>query len=245
MALQLNYSGSLNGSDGSAIAMTVVGSGTLGTQALAMSGGSNWLYDAASDDYLSMTFSQETKIGAHSNYGWVVGYEKVLCVLPGPTDVGQGGRQFGTIAGPTPDVLVGIASSGKKTAYGAGLKWCYTPITFAGDIGLTSESSTGKKGSLTVSSMQKSALSNFQHAAPGFGAPITDFLAAETQGTLVAGAGGLDADDMDNRYRSSGQADGGNFIGLTTSLPEPGMAGLLAAALLALGLSRRRRGEPA
>lgn len=244
MALQLNFSGSLRGSDGSAIAIAVVGSGTLGSQPLAIGGNSTWLYDAASDDYLSMIFRQETKIGDHSHYGWVVGFEKLLCILQGPTDLGPGGRQFGTIAGPTPTVLIADASSGKKTAYGAGFKWCYTPVNFAGDMGLTSVSSTGKKGSLTVSSMRKSALSQSPQAAPAFGAPFSDFLAADNQGTLVAGAGGLDADDMDNRYRSSGQAAAGNFSGVTASLPEPGMAGLLATALLTLGLVRRLRSKP-
>lgn len=243
MPLSMHYTATLTGTYGVGdISVAVAGVGMLGSQALRMTGSSDWIFNAARDEYFDMNFAQETKIGANSNYGWVVGYEKVLC-FRGTSDDRPPNSAFSGIAGAEPGALTAIASAGKKVRYGGGAKNCYAPIYASNDpVVLVGEASSGKKGSITVSQFVKSPLSNTQHAAPTQVLAVTDYLSAENQATLVGSDGGLDADDMDNRYRSSGQFANGSFSGVTTDVPEPGTAWLVgwAMALLVVVSCRRR-----
>lgn len=236
LALTMNLVGIISGAEGSDIVMGINGTGMLGTQPLLMQGSSTWLYDALFDDYFDMHFAQQTKIGAASYFGWLTGRERIKCALAG-TESGNG-AVVGPIAGPV--VLTSVASLGKKTAYGSGITGCRDPVYVAVPPGLTAVASSGKKGSLVSSTMHKSALSTSNEVAPPLPVAGDDFLAPSNLGTLVQLDGALDADDMDNRYRSSGRYANGSFSGLTLEVPEPGGGWLVGVALLGLGVSRRR-----
>lgn len=246
MLLSMSYAGTLSGADGTDITVTIAGTGMLGNQPLLMNASTKWAYDATLDDYLAMDFAQETKVGAASYWGWVVGGEKVICIK---ADAGSGNGvvRGGVIAG-NDIVLSSIASLGKRTAFGSGIKFCFSPIGVAGEFLLSSVASTGKKGGMTVSSVTKSALNNIQHVAPALPPPFSDLLSPANQGTLVADDGGLYADDMFNRFRSTGSyvgdTLGGTFSGITSSVvPEPAIGWLVMAGVLGLMGTRKRKSK--
>lgn len=243
MAMTLNYTGILNGSDASDMVVTIAGTGSLGNQPLLMTGTSTWSFDNVAQDYLEMDFDQGTKIGANSHYGRVKGKEKIVCMLDGKV-VGGDGSVPAVIAGP-PISLVAVASSGKKTAhttpnvYGSGTKECYlAPIV------LTSVASSGKRGLATVSTTVVSLLSSTSLPALDFPAAVAvgHEFDPSNQGTLVATDGGLYADDPRNQFRSTGQfLNDGTFSGTTISVPEPDSVWLMGLALAAVAFSGSRR----
>lgn len=229
LPLSMNYSGTLSGSDGADITVAISGTGSLGSQPLLMSGSTQWFYDTATNDYLTMAFAQETKIGADSRWGWVVGTERIFCVGEGTVS--------GVIAGES--ILVAVASSGKRSALGSGIKTCFAPTS----------PDFFKKGSLTISKIRKSALNELRHAAPLAPAlpSIGDLFNSDNQGTVVADDGGLYADDMSNRYRTNGiRGSGGTpdveptVVGTTTSIPEPATVWIVCVGLMGLLGTRRR-----
>ena len=234
-SLSMAYSGAVSGSYGSGdIVVSINGTGMYGTQPLLMNGSTTWYYDAVADDYLSMDFAQETKIGSNSWWGWLVGRENVYCLKEGVAPRIIAGNE----------ILVSAASSGKPSAIGRGSVKCLTPLDLAGNTFLTSVASSGKKGSMAVSVYGQTILQKTQHVKPGLPAPLVDLLDPGNQGTLVTDEGGLFADDRFNRYRSSGRYSGddsgGNFSGLTTSIPEPSTVWLVCLAACGLLAVRRR-----
>ncbi len=224
LALSMSYSGLLTGSDGSDIGVTISGTGTLGSKPLLMNGFTNWKYDLASDDYLEMDFAQETKIGTNTRWGWTTGRERLVCVGPGKVPGSIAGNEL---------VLTGIASSGKRSGFDFGHKYCLVP---GGD---------GRVGVMTISSYTKSTLNAFSHVAPAFAAlPLdNELFDPSVQGTLIADNGALYADDMDNRYRSEGRFAGNSFSGLTFSVAEPSAAWTIALGLLGLWGTRTPRAK--
>lgn len=233
MALSMSLSGLVSGADGSDISFTIAGSGTLGTQPLLMDGTSIWRYDSVLDDYFDSDFAEHTKIGASSWHGWGVHRRRVWCAIP---DTVNGSAIIADIIAGG-QVLMSDASSGKKVRYGGGMKYCYYPFPF----GLQSVASSGKMGSLVAGAALKSALAPAAGAPPAFPTPIANFLDASNLGSVVQPGGGLDGDDVDNRYRSSGRFIGNSFSGLTQDVPEPGSAALALLALTAAAVVCRRR----
>ncbi len=246
MALSMTYSGTLSGSYGGDITMTVHGAGSIGSgstaQPLLMTGLSTWFYDNAHSDYLDMDFEQETKIGANSRHGWIRGKEKIICFVDGIL-VGDGVIPK-VIAG-APIVLEAVASSGKKATYGAGIGIDTNECRFL-PIELFGWASSGKKGSMEVSTTVISLLTNSHQSPPAFPAPPAgDLLVPENLGTLVTGDGNLYADDARNEFRSTGRIDGQTFSGITSSLPEPTSALLVGLGIAGLILTRQRGGTSA
>ena len=243
MALTLNYTGSLSGSNASDVVVTMTGTGSLGNQPLLMDGTSTWYFNAAAQDYLEIDFDQTTKIGANSRYGRVKGKEKVICIVDG--EVVGDGKLPPVVAG-EPVELRSVSSSGKPTRYPTtnlydyGVKRCHLA-----PVELTSVSSTGKRGLTTVSTIVVSILSDGSRpplVSPAAILPGQEFDPSNL-GTVVATDGGMYADDARNQFRSTGQflADQ-TFSGTTISVPEPGSAwltGLALAALLAFPRNRR------
>lgn len=221
-ALSMNYTGSLAGSDGTDVVITVAGSGVLGNQALLMNGSSQWLFDPGSGDYLSMFFAQETKIGANSFWGWVVGAELTLGVGAGVVS--------GLVAGGA--ITLGTGGTGAPAGVVAGIKT--GAVVGAGATVATT----------TISAAVKSTLAEDQHAAPTAAAKpgIGNAFDPGHQATVVADNGALFADDLGNRYRSAGGYVAGTFTGTTHSVPEPTTAWLVGLGLgLAAALGGRRR----
>ena len=230
-ALSMTYSGLLTGADGSNISVSIAGTGFLGSQPLLMNGSTTWTYDSATDDYLTMEFAQETKIGAASRWGWVRGREPVYCV--------KGGVVRRVIAGN--DIGVSpVDSSATPAVVGRGMRKCF-PVDAAGEI-LVAVASSGKQGTMAVSATRKTALQESQHVAPGLPPPLSDLFSPDNQGTLVADDGGLYADDMFNRYRSTGRYTADTFAGITINVvPEPATAWMVLIGMMGLWGAQRRK----
>lgn len=212
--LSMSYSGALNGSDGSNINVTAVGTGYLGSKQLLMNGSTTWSYDTTTNDYHSMTFAQETKIGANSWWGWVVGAELVL---------GAGaGVVSGLVAGGA--ITLGTGGTGAPVGVAAGIKT--GAVVGAGATVATT----------AISAAVKTTLAEDQHPAPATPAtpPTSILFNPSNQGTLVTDNGNLYADDMSNLYRSAGSYSGGTFSGITTAVPEPEAFWMLGVGLLGL-----------
>lgn len=218
--LSMNYSGALSGSDGSDITVSIAGTGFLGSQPLLMNGSTQWFYDTATDDYLTMAFAQETKIGANSWWGWVVGAELTLGVGAGVVS--------GLVAGGV--ITLGTGGTGAPVAVVAGVK---TGAVVAAEATVATTA---------ISAAVKTTLAEDQHSAAATPAtPSTsDLFSPGNQGTLVADNGALYADDMNNLYRSAGSYAGGTFSGTTTSVPEPATVWLVCVGLLGLLGTRKR-----
>jgi len=223
LPLAMNYSGTLSGDDGSDITVAFSGSGKLGSQPLLMNGTTKWSYDVATDDYLTMVFAQETKIGENSFWGWVVGAEFLI---------GAGaGVITGLVAGGA--ITLGTAGTGAPAGVVAGIK---TGATVGGAATI---------GAATVSAAVKTTLAEDPQPAPAKPATpntTSSILDPKHQGTVVTDGGGLYADDMFNRHRSVGRYAGGTYSGLTFFVSEPAtifMVGIALLGLLRAGKSRR------
>lgn len=242
LALTLNYTGVLSGSDASDVLVTVAGTGSLGNQPLFISGTSTWYFDSIAQDYLQMDFDLGAKIEANSFYKRVKGREKIICMLDGQI-VGDG--KIPPVLPSAPVELTSVSSSGKKSPYlteniyGSGTKDCHlAPIV------LMSEASKGKRGLGTVSTTVVSLFSNSSLPALEFPAAVAagHEFDPSNLGTVVATDGGIYADDARNQFRSTGQyLDNGSFTGTTISVPEPAGLWLTGLALVALAFSRGRR----
>jgi hypothetical protein len=240
MNLLMNYAGTTVGADGSDVTVSFMGTGMLGTQPLLMNGSTTWAYDATRADYFDMEFAQETKIGAASRWSWVVGKEKIICVIESPQ---PGDGQMAQVIAGQGIYLNSIASLGKKVGYMAGMKNCWSPIDALGNLGpLVSVASSGKKGGATLSTVIIKELTSSRTPAPSAPIALNMLLDPANQGTLVTDDGNLYADDMFNRYRSTGTYSdtNGTFSGLTISVPEPPTGWLLGMAALVFAVSRRR-----
>ena len=218
--LSMNYSGALSGSDGSDITVSIAGTGFLGSQPLFMNGSTQWFYDTATNDYLAMTFAQETKIGANSWWGWVVGTELILGVGAGVVS--------GLVAGGA--ITVGTGGSGAPVGVAAGVK-AGVVVGAAATVATTA-----------ISAAVKTTLAEDQHAAalPPAKPSDSDLFSPLNQGTLVADNGALYADDMNSLYRSTGSYATGAFSGTTISVPEPATAWLICGGLFGLLATRKK-----
>lgn len=223
LPLSMSYSGTLSGSDGSDITVGIAGTGSLGSQPLLMNGTTTWFYDVGTNDYLSMDFAQETRIGANSWWGWVVGAELTLGVGAGVVS--------GLVAGGA--ITLGTGGSGAPAGVVAGIKTGV--VVGAGATVATT----------AISAAVKTTLAEDQHSAPATPAtpPTSNLFNPSNQGTLVADNGGLYADDMSNRYRSTGSYAGGTFSGTTTSVPEPATVWMVCVGLLGLLGTRKRKSK--
>jgi len=221
--LSMSYSGVLSGNDGSDIIVTIAGTGFLGSQPLLMNGSTKWFYDIDTEDYLTMAFAQETKIGANSFWGWVVGAELTLGIGAGVVS--------GLVAGGA--ITLGTGGSGAPAGVVAGIKT--GAIVGAGATVATT----------AISAAVKTTLAEDQHSAPTTPATpsTTNLFNPNNQGTLVTDDGGLYADDMSNRYRSTGSYAGGTFSGTTTTVPEPATVWMVCLGLLVLLGTKKRKSK--
>lgn len=217
--LSLTYSGALSGTDGSDITVSVSGSGMFGSQPLSMNGSSTWLYDPTLSDYTSLMFAQETKIGAASWWGWVVGAELAL--------------------GATAGVVSGLVTGGVITVGSGGTG---APVGFVAGVKTGAIVGTGATVATTAISAQvKSTLADDQHLAPTTRpVPVGDLFRPDNQATLVADNGFLYADDMANLYLSTGTFDAGIFNGKIRSVPEPAAIWMFCIGLVGLLTMRRK-----
>lgn len=217
--ISMTYSGALSGTDGSDITVSISGMGFLDSQPLLMNGSGTWLYDSALDDYASLMFMQETKIGAASFWGWVVGAELALGVGAGVVS--------GLVAGGA--ITLGTGGAGAPAGVVAGIKT--GTIVGAGATVATT----------TISAQVKTTLAEDQHVAPvAPPLPVGDLFHPSHQATVVADNGLLFADDMSSLYFSTGSYDAGSFSGKISSVPEPAAIWMFCIGLLGL-LSIRRK----
>ncbi len=220
--LSMQYSGTLSGSNGSDIIVSVFGNGLLGSMPLNMQGSTRWYYDSATDDYQAMDFSQLTKIGSNSLWGWVVGAEFLVGVSAGVVS--------GLVAGGA--ITIGTAGAGAPAGLAAGLK---TGLVVGG---------AATVGSTAISAAVKTTLAEDQPPAPvAANRPtLADPLKPSNVGTIVTDDGKLHADDMSNAYRSTADySANGNFSGTTFSVPEPTSVSMLFLGLLGLLGGRKWR----
>jgi hypothetical protein len=73
--IEFTISGEMKGEDGSDFVVNYGGSGTKGKDPIQINGKMEWRYDKAAADYIAMDFNQQSKFGANSLWGWVVGAE--------------------------------------------------------------------------------------------------------------------------------------------------------------------------
>jgi hypothetical protein len=73
--IEFTILGEMRGEDGSDLVVSYSGSGINGTDPIQINGKMEWPYDRAAADYTEMDFSQQSKFGANSKWGWVVGAE--------------------------------------------------------------------------------------------------------------------------------------------------------------------------
>jgi hypothetical protein len=91
------------GSDRETLSVNYSGLGHVGGEPLLVNGTAQWLYNKDAHDYQEMNFSQVTKIGSNSFWGWVLGAE----VIAG---VGGGGLvAVGTAVTATGGMAIGAA----------------------------------------------------------------------------------------------------------------------------------------
>lgn len=205
-ALQMSYLGYLTGTDGSDITVNLTGTGTLGNQPLSMTGSAEWDFDAATNTYRTMSFSEQTKIGSNSWWGWVRGIEYYV------------GLEVGILGG----IAAGIGTA--VTGPGALV------------IGVASGAAVGiaaTAGTITISNAIKSDLASTDTPPPALPPFPNAPYGPDTQVALVTAAR-LAADDMDNRYLTTGAYAGGTFGVTANNVPEPSTALLLGTSLLCL-----------
>ncbi|WP_306168659.1 hypothetical protein [Halomonas sp. MMSF_3323] len=68
-------SGDIWGGSGEPMLVEYTGKGRVGGEPVSLSGKAHWLYNEETEDYHEMDFSQLTKIGENSFWGWVAGAE--------------------------------------------------------------------------------------------------------------------------------------------------------------------------
>ena len=73
--IQFIVSGFLWGEDGSDWLVSYGGFGVKGKDPIQINGRMDWRYDSASSDHTEMDFSQVSKFGSDSDWGWVIGTE--------------------------------------------------------------------------------------------------------------------------------------------------------------------------
>ncbi|MEX2631213.1 MAG: PEP-CTERM sorting domain-containing protein [Tistlia sp.] len=226
--LTMNYTGILSGSDGTDVTVSFDGSGLLGSQPLLMNGTTTWLFDTGAGDYLTMEFAQQTKIGTDSFWGWVVGAEFLAGIGAGVVS--------GLIAGGA--ITLGTGGAGAPAGVAAGLK---TGLIVGG---------AATVGATAVSAAVKTTLTPDPTPPPPPPSPPSqsDPFKPSNQGVLVADAGSIYADDLANRYRSSGSFTTTQLSGRTVSVPEPSglsmlLAGLFGLLCVLIGSRRRAPGR--
>lgn len=224
--LSLSYTGMLSGDFGTqTVVVSYTATGSLGSDALFISGSSTWAYDASRQDYFDLDFAQLTKIG-DPFWGWVVGLESV------------GGGLIGGAAGLAGGAIATAATGG--LGLGAGI--ALTAGGALGGAGTAIGISVGVKELLKDDTPPPKPV--VPQPRPVY--PDTETPQYAQSGTIIIATNGLQdfaGSDLSGQYITSGRySDTDNtFYGVTSNVPEPTSLILLSGSVLGYALSRIRR----
>jgi hypothetical protein len=120
-SFSLDYVGTLSNSWGQDVVVSFTGTGVANTVTVLIQGQMLWKYDSTNDDYLGMDYSDLSKFGTNTIWGWVVGGEVVVGVATGVA-VGVGLGSLLPPAGVVAGVKAGALATGLLVGISAGIK---------------------------------------------------------------------------------------------------------------------------